>query len=412
MPNLTTSPEQANMLRQYRLITANYWAFTVTDGALRMLVVLYFHQLGYAPLEIALLFVFYEAFGVATNLVGGWLGARIGLNKTMNIGLFLQIAALSLLLVPTSFLSVAWVMAAQALSGIAKDLNKMSAKSAIKHLVPAGEDKRLFNWVALLTGSKNTLKGVGFFLGGILLSTLQFRGAILTMTIALSLVWALSLITLKHDFGRSSNKPKFTAIFSTSKSINYLSAARMFLFGSRDVWFVIALPVFLANQLQWSQSYIGGFLAIWVILYGAVQSITPRLIATGRQTPLGGHTAFIWAALLAAVPIAIATGIQFKSPPNLTIVAGLLVFGAVFAINSALHSYLIIRHAGSDKVSLDVGFYYMANAMGRLIGTVLSGLLFQLYNLQVCLVVSALFIATAALLSLGIDQKPALQKPS
>ncbi|MBL4673200.1 MAG: organoarsenical effux MFS transporter ArsJ [Arenicella sp.] len=400
------------MLRQYQLITANYWAFTLTDGALRMLVVLYFHQLGYAPLDIALLFVFYEAFGVVTNLVGGWLGARIGLNKTMNIGLFLQIVALSLLLVPTSFLSVAWVMAAQALSGIAKDLNKMSAKSAIKHLVPAGHDKRLLNWVALLTGSKNTLKGVGFFLGGVLLSTLQFHGAILTMTVALSLVWILSLITLRHDFGRNSSKPKFTAVFSTSKPINYLSAARMFLFGSRDVWFVIALPVFLANQLQWSQSYIGGFLATWVILYGLVQSLTPKLIATKRQTPLDGRSAFIWAALLAIIPIAIATGIHLQWPTTLTIVGGLLLFGAVFAINSALHSYLIIRHARSDKVSLDVGFYYMANAMGRLIGTVLSGLLFQLYNLQVCLLVSALFIVIAALLSLGIDQKPKLQKPS
>lgn len=412
MPELAALSSRAAMLRQYKLITANYWAFTLTDGALRMLVVLYFHQLGYTPLEIALLFVFYEAFGVVTNLVGGWLGARLGLNRTMNMGLFLQIVALSLLLVPTSFLSVAWVMAAQALSGIAKDLNKMSAKSAIKVLVPAGQDKRLFNWVALLTGSKNTLKGCGFFLGGVLLSTLQFRGAILTMAIALSLVWILSLINLKQNIGRSSRKPKFTAIFSVSKPINYLSAARMFLFGSRDVWFVIALPVFLANQLQWSQSYIGGFLATWVILYGLVQAATPRIIATGGKTALGGHAAFIWAALLAIIPIAIAMGIQFQSPPTLTIVVGLLVFGAVFAINSALHSYLIIQHAASDKVSLNVGFYYMANAMGRLIGTVLSGLVFELYNLQACLAVSALFISAAALLSLGIDQKLGPQKAS
>jgi len=375
-------------------------------------VVLYFHQLGYTPLEIAMVFVFYEAFGVVTNLIGGWLGARLGINRTMNIGLFLQIVALSLLLVPTSFLSITWVMAAQALSGIAKDLNKMSAKSAIKVLLPAGQDKQLFKWVALLTGSKNTLKGVGFFLGGLLLSTLQFRGAILTMAIALSLVWTLSLVNLKQNFGRSSSKPKFTSIFSTSRPINYLSAARMFLFGSRDVWFVIALPVFLANQLQWSQSYIGGFLATWVILYGLVQAATPRIIATRRQAPLGGNAAFTWATLLAIIPIAIAMGIQFQSPPALTIVVGLLVFGAVFAINSALHSYLIIRHAASDNVSLDVGFYYMANAMGRLIGTILSGVLFQLYNLQACLAVSALFISAAALLSLGIDQKPGPHKAS
>ena len=109
-------------VRQYLVITGNYWAFTLTDGALRMLVVLHFHSLGYSPLQIALLFLFYEFFGVVTNLVGGWVGARIGLNRTMNIGLGLQVLALCMLLVPSAMLTVTWVMGAQAISGIAKDL--------------------------------------------------------------------------------------------------------------------------------------------------------------------------------------------------------------------------------------------------------------------------------------------------
>ena len=118
-------------IRQYAIVTGNYWAFTLTDGALRMLVVLHFHQLGYSPLQIAALFLFYEIFGVITNLFGGYLGARIGLNRTMNIGLALQVIALVMLAVPTQLLSIPLVMSAQALSGIAKDLNKMSAKSSI-----------------------------------------------------------------------------------------------------------------------------------------------------------------------------------------------------------------------------------------------------------------------------------------
>ncbi|MGB0867764.1 MAG: organoarsenical effux MFS transporter ArsJ, partial [Granulosicoccaceae bacterium] len=234
-------------LAQYFLITGNYWAFTLTDGALRMLVVLYFYDLGYSPLAIAMLFLFYEFFGVVTNLMGGWLGARLGLNRTMNTGLALQVVALSMLLVPPEALSVAWVMAAQALSGIAKDLNKMSAKSAIKHLVPSDQEGVLFKWVAVLTGSKNTLKGVGFFLGGWLLATLGFRGAVGAMAAALVLVWLSSLVLLRADMGKAKRKPKFSEIFSRSRSVNILSAARMFLFGSRDVWFVVALPVFLAE---------------------------------------------------------------------------------------------------------------------------------------------------------------------
>jgi len=394
------SPE----IRQYMVVTGNYWAFTLTDGALRMLVVLHFHSLGYSPLEIAMLFLFYEVFGVVTNLIGGWLGARLGLNKTMNIGLFLQVVALAMLLVPAAWLTIPWVMAAQAVSGIAKDLNKMSAKSSIKLLVPANAQGQLYKWIAILTGSKNALKGAGFFLGGALLSLLGFEGAIIAMASALALVWMFSLITLKEDMGKAKNKPKFTEIFSKSKAINYLSAARMFLFGSRDVWFVVALPVYLASTFDWDHWYVGGFLAAWVIGYGFVQGIAPKITGTKKGHSPDGRHALGWAMILGITPVLIALALTFQWYPQQTLLGGLLVFGALFAINSSLHSYLIVSYAGEDGVSLDVGFYYMANAMGRLIGTVLSGWLFQEYGLAICLWVSAGFIFLTALISTGLPK--------
>jgi predicted MFS family arabinose efflux permease len=386
-------------IKQYLLITANYWAFTLTDGALRMLVVLYFHQLGYSPLNIAMLFLFYEIFGVITNLIGGWLGARLGLNNTMNIGLGLQIVALAMLTVPADMLTVVYVMAAQALSGIAKDLNKMSAKSAIKTLVPADAEGKLYQWVALLTGSKNALKGVGFFLGGVLLTGLGFRGAIMLMATLLGIVWLFSLVTLKDDLGKAKNKPKFKDIFSKSQAINLLSAARMFLFGARDVWFVVALPVFLATTFGWDHWWVGGFMASWVIGYGIVQSIAPYFTGKRQGKVPSGRAAFAWASYLLLIPAAIALTLHFDFYIQVTLIVGLLLFGAVFAINSSLHSYLIVSYAGHDGVSLDVGFYYMANAMGRLIGTILSGLVYQTYGLEACLWISSGFIALATLIS-------------
>ena len=394
-------------IRQYLIITGNYWAFTLTDGALRMLVVLHFHELGYTPLQIAFLFLFYEFFGIVTNLVGGWLGARLGLNTTMNIGLALQVVALSMLLVPTAWLTVPWVMAAQALSGIAKDLNKMSAKSTIKLLVPDNAQATLYQWVAILTGSKNALKGVGFFMGGALLALLGFTGAVGSMAVALALVWGLSIIFLKKDLGKAKNKPKFNEMLSKSRSINVLSAARLFLFAARDVWFVVALPVFLATSLGWNHWQVGGFLAIWVIAYGIVQSMAPRF--TRARTPdlntvPDGRSAFLWALPLASTPVLIAFLIHTGIAPMISLVGGLLLFGAIFAINSSLHSYLIVSYADRDGVSLDVGFYYMANAMGRLLGTVLSGFIFQFYGLIACLIISTSFIALAALLSLALPK--------
>ncbi len=394
------------MNRQYAIITGNYWAFTLTDGALRMMVVLHFHALGYSPLQIALMFVFYEFFGVLTNLFGGWLGARVGLNRTMNAGLLLQIVALSMLLVPSALLTVPWVMAAQALSGIAKDLNKMSAKSAIKLLVPDTQQSRLYRWVALLTGSKNALKGVGFFLGGLLLAVLGFAGAAAAMVAMLVLVFASSLWLLKADLGKSRYQPKFSELLSKSAAINRLSLARLCLFAARDVWFVIALPVFLSQTLNWDHWQTGAFMALWVIFYGAVQALSPALSLTpknnGAQAMPGGRAVMRWAMILCVIPGAIALMLHTDWPAAVVIITGLMLFGGVFAINSALHSYLIVSYARADGVSLDVGFYYMANAMGRLLGTMLSGWVFQVAGLTACLWISAGLLLLAGLVSRGL----------
>ncbi|KKD00497.1 MULTISPECIES: organoarsenical effux MFS transporter ArsJ [Photobacterium] len=396
-------------VRQYMLVTFNYWNFTVTDGALRMLVVLYFYELGYSTLAIASLFLFYEFFGVVTNLVGGWLGARLGLNRTMNIGLGMQIVALLMLAVPNPMLTIPWVMAAQALSGIAKDLNKMSAKSAIKTLVPDNKQSALYQWVALMTGSKNTLKGAGFFLGGLLLSIMGFQNAVLTMAGVLALVFISSLLTLKADMGKAKNKPKFAEMFSKSESVNILSAARMFLFGARDVWFVVALPVYLGSVFGWNHSAVGGFMAAWVMAYGFVQGFAPKLTGKAQGKVPDGQAATRWALLLAVITAGIAYGVQIQWQPELVIIGGLMLFGAIFAINSSLHSYLIVSYAKDDGVSLDVGFYYMANAMGRLIGTVLSGWVFQVAGLSACLWVSFVFLALTTLISLKLPKIQAYQ---
>ncbi|MHC8361169.1 organoarsenical effux MFS transporter ArsJ [Pseudomonas sp. LS2P72] len=391
-------------VRQYLLVTGNYWAFTLTDGALRMLVVLHFHALGYSPLQIAALFLFYELFGVITNLVGGYLGARLGLNRTMNIGLGIQVAALLMLTVPSALLTIPWVMGAQALSGIAKDLNKMSAKSSIKLLVPDGQQGKLYKWVAILTGSKNALKGVGFFLGGALLALIGFKGALLAMAGVLALIWISSLILLKKDLGKAKAKPKFRDILSKSRAINILSAARMFLFGARDVWFVVALPVYLSSVFGWDFWKVGGFLAVWVIGYGIVQSFAPNITGKKREHVPDGRAAFLWALALAGLPAAIALALYTGLSQQVVLLGGLMVFGALFAVNSSLHSYLIVSYAKEDGVSLDVGFYYMSNAMGRLIGTVLSGWVYQVYGLGACLWISSAFVLLAALISIGLPR--------
>ena len=387
-------------LAQYITVTASYWAFTLTDGALRMLVLLFFHGLGYSPLEIASLFLLYEFFGILTNLYGGWLASRIGTIYCMQLGLGLQILSLGMLLADQSQLTVIYVMAAQALSGVAKDLNKMCAKSSIKALMPDSEQGRLYRWVTMLTGSKNALKGLGFFLGGALLASLGFRGSLLAMIILLLPTMLIGSLMLQNR--PDTHQQTFSESLSKSPAINWLSLARLFLFCSRDVWFVVALPVFLHSQLQWSHIEVGTLMASWVMAYGAVQALAPRVTGQQQQRLPNPQGLEYWALLLTLIPAAIALALYINIDPGYALIGGLLLFGAVFAINSSMHSYLIVAFAQRDAVSLDVGFYYMANAGGRLLGTVLSGLLYQQFGLISCLLASSLMIALSALACRGL----------
>jgi predicted MFS family arabinose efflux permease len=349
-----------------------------------------------------MLFLFYEVFGIVTNLVGGWIAARLGLKATLLAGLSTQIVALTMLAANPAWLSIPYVMVAQALSGIAKDLTKMSSKSAIKFVVAEGAQTTLFKWVAILTGSKNALKGVGFFVGGLLLFLVEFQASLFILAGLVITALVSTVLLMRGDLGTANKKAKFRQMFSNNRAVNILAAARVFLFASRDVWFVVGLPVFLYTVLEWNFWQVGGFLAVWVIGYGIVQASAPQLLRRfyeGTGSTPDGRTATWLAFFLAAFPAGIAVALTAHLDPTLAIVAGLIAFGVVFALNSAVHSYLILAYTDSDKVAMNVGFYYMANACGRLSGTVLSGVLYQYLGLVGCLWTCVGFVLAAGVLS-------------
>lgn len=395
-------PAAVNPLRAYAAVTAAYWAFMLSDGALRMLVLLHFNSLGFSPIQLAWLFLLYEVAGIATNLGAGWLAARFGLASTLYAGLALQIIALVALtqLDPgwSIAASVVFVMAVQGLSGVAKDLAKMSSKSAVKLLAPT-ENAGLFRWVALLTGSKNAVKGLGFLLGAALLALAGFEAAVWGMAGVLAVILAAVVLFLPAGLpGRMKADEAWGGWRSRDIRVNRLSLARLFLFGARDVWFVVGIPVYFQAVLSDGTPegrreaffIIGGFLALWIIAYGAVQAAAPRLLRATTLTEADlVARAIRWAGLLVPIPFALAAASLWAGGPSpaltVTLIAGLLVFGFVFALNSALHSYLILAFGQAERITRDVGFYYMANAAGRLTGTLLSGLSYQIGGLPLCL---------------------------
>ncbi|WP_084863326.1 organoarsenical effux MFS transporter ArsJ [Salibaculum halophilum] len=409
---MTRAAHRPEGLTAYIAVTAAYWAFMLTDGALRMLVLLHFHTLGFTPVQLAYLFVLYEIAGMVTNLCAGWIAARFGLTSTLYAGLGLQVVALVALaqLDPgwAVGLSVVYVMLVQGASGVAKDLAKMSSKSAVKVLAPAARGG-LFRWVAVLTGSKNAVKGLGFLLGAALLGGVGFTGAVLGMAAVLAVILLAVALFMPSGLPTGRKGAKFAEVFSKSANVNRLSAARVFLFGARDVWFVVGLPVYFYAVLSDGSEagirraffIVGTFMAVWIILYGAMQASAPRLLQAERR-PEGElvGAARGWALALMAVPLVLTGAALGAGQPQtwltVTLVAGLLVFGALFAINSALHSYLILAFTRAERVTMDVGFYYMANAGGRLLGTVMSGLTYQLGGLPLMLGTASGMVALSA----------------
>lgn len=404
--------------RNYAIVTAAYWGFTLTDGALRMLVLLHFFQLGYSPFVLSFLFLLYEAAGIAANFIGGWLATRFGITRMLTVGLTMQITGFLILsaLSPdwAAALSVAWVVVAQGICGVAKDLTKTASKSAIKvaekDARAEGADGRLFKWVAWFTGSKNAMKGLGFFLGGLLLELLGFRAALWVMAGALAVILLGVVLSLPPMMGKSKASSTARELFGRSRGVNLLAAARIFLFGARDVWFVVGVPVFLYAS-GWTFTMVGGFMAVWTVFYGLVQASAPVVI---RRSPDGLSrevpAARLWSALLALVPALIiaALAADLAVRPDIILVIGLAIFGGAFAINSSVHSYLILAYAGSEKAAEDVGFYYAANAAGRFAGTLLSGLLYQWGGLSACLAGSALMLVAcfATTVALPLDRAP------
>ena len=386
-----------SMVRNYAIVTVSYWGFTLTDGALRMLVLLHFHALGYTPLTLSFLFLLYELAGIFANLSGGWLAARFGIPRMLMTGLTLQIAGFMLLsaLNPgwSAAISVAWVVTAQGICGIAKDFTKTASKSAIKATSDGGSGQ-LFRWVAWFTGSKNAMKGFGFFAGGLLLEAFGFRGALWFMSGLLGIVLASVTFSLPRELGKAKASKSFKEVFAKSRPVNLLAAARVFLFGSRDVWFVVGLPVFLYAQ-GWRFMEVAGFIASWTIGYGLVQAVAPLVIRRSedgltREVP----EARLWGLVLTTLPVAVALLLAVVHPPrpDLVVAIGLSIFGFVFAVISSLHSYLILAYAGSKKAAEDVGFYYAANAGGRLLGILLSGALASAGGISACLWGSAVML--------------------
>lgn len=402
-------------LRQYLIVTSAYWSFTLTDGALRMLVLMHFFRLGYSPFTLAFLFLLYEAAGVVANLIGGWLATRFGIARMLMVGLSTQITGFLLLAALSPewgvALSVAWVVAAQGVCGVAKDLTKTASKSAIK--LTAGEASgQLFRWVAWFTGSKNAMKGIGFFVGGLLLDSFGFSHALWLMAGLLGIVLILVFFSLPPMMGKSKASASIRELFGKQRAINLLAAARIFLFGARDVWFVVGVPVFLYSQ-GWNFTMVGTFMAFWTIGYGVVQALAPKVIrrsgdGLSNEVPAARH----WSLLLAFVPLALAGAVvSGQEPIEWIVVGGLTVFGFAFAVNSSVHSYLILAYAGSEKAAEDVGFYYAANATGRFVGTLLSGLLYQWGGVSYALYGSAAMLLACWIITTALPMTRALPMP-
>ena len=249
------------------------------------------------------------------------------------------------------------------------------------------------------------MKGSGFILGAMLLAAFGFVSSVLTMAVILFVILLGVLFYMPSGLPAGRKDAKFSEVFSGNRNINWLSASRLFLFGARDVWFVVGVPIYFYAVISDGSDdgnrdaffLVGTFMAVWTIFYGIIQGWTPRILKVTSQmdTEILAQ-AKRWVGLLIVVPLLLAALVWLVPEPSRTltsvIVLGLLVFGGIFAVNSSLHSFLILSFTDAKRVTMDVGFYYMSNAAGRLLGTVLSGFTYQVGGLPMCLCAATVMI--------------------
>lgn len=398
-----------------------------------MIVLLHAYQLGFSAWLTAIMFSLYELAGVVTNLAAGLAGSRWGIKATLVTGLVVQLVGIGLLYgfrdawgAPgQQWKGLVYITLAQALCGVAKDLVKLGGKTVTKLVTPDEKQSALFKLVSWITGFKNSMKGIGYFIGAASLTVnVQFALGLLLFLILLALPAAL--FGLRRDLGRTrSANVTLRQVLSPSSNVMRLSVARAFLFGSRDLWFEVPLPFFLRDKLQgigWARPATGAALALFIIVYGQVQSWTPQLVLQPlRQAPANKLVQVLWNAMLTVVPACLAaallgshifTGHQHGASVAV-LMCGLAAFCVIFAINSSIHSYLILRYSEGDSVAKSVGIYYASNAVGRFVGTLVSGAIYEYSSdskaraLGYCFVASACFSLISTLLTLRIDDHEA-----
>ncbi|CAM9245362.1 unnamed protein product [Scytosiphon promiscuus] len=427
-------------MRNLYTAAMSYNGYTVTDGALRLIVLLHAADLGFNAIEIAFMFSAYEVAGVFTNLFGGVAGSKYGLRCTLLTSLTLQIACLAALTQTEPILgdlkeatpgstryleATIYITAWQALAGVAKDLMKLTGKATPKLVTKEGAEGRLFQLVAWLTGMKNALKGFGSFLGALLVAQIGYVDSLWILVGICGIFVPVGIFGMDRGLGVSPGKNiDWKSLFSKGRNVNVLSAARFFLFGSRDVWFEIGLPLFLRVELGWKRELVGLILAGYIVIYGNLQAASTKLYknADGTSRQPTGAAAYKWAAYCSLAPLitGIATYFTHKVAESdlataLVLITGVVAFAAMFAVNSSVHSYLIVSYSNKDKVAMDLGFYYMANAMGRLVGVLVGGFLYHYtsddFGLSMCLIVACPFLVAAAAIAYRLPDPSALQPP-
>jgi MFS family permease len=419
----------SHALRPFVIISSSYLLFTITDGAIRMIVLLHAYNKSFSALEVSITFTLYELAGVFTNLAAGFMGAKWGIKLTLISGLSLQLLSYGLLFAWqddwTKRESIIFVTVAQMFAGIAKDLTKLGGKTVTKLVTPEQKETHLFKLVSLITGWKNSLKGVGYFLGSALLSvSYELALGFMMGLVVLAMPWAI--LGLDKSLGTAKKRnASWKEVFNLeNRRLNILSLARLFLFASRDFWFEVPLPFFLRSPscdglgtsscllnencgngavcgesgfceninpgggcggLGLNRVVVGAFLGGYIILYGQVQAWTPQLV-TGplKQTPPNKLTEVFWG-LINCIPTLVMAIVMTWAPAfeagdtaamTIWLIVVIVTFAIIFAINSSIHSFLVVNYASKDKVAVSVGFYYMSNAIGRLLGTLGSGILY------------------------------------
>ena len=375
--------------RAITIVALGYWSAALTNGALRVIVPIYFASVGVSISKIAFLFFLFKFAEIFAPMGIGVMLNRLGYKRTFIAGLVVHSVISSFYMVPSFVLLY--------IERFVRGLLYMADMSAVyvKHFSLKEKQRFLIN---MILGLKEASKGIGMIGGGLLIAVLPIENTLLIFS-AFTAVSAFVALWYLPDLKEQVKLPVLKIWGAVDKKIKTLGLGFGLLNGGLDAWGVVVLPVYLTKVLGVTPAFVGTVMMAEYIFQGLIVTFFSKYVNL-RWEP---RTLLILSGLL-LIPVSLALSLATTLYPFLTLV---FVYMFFFSVAMVYYNHLMLDFASEEKTSLDLATYTTLTNIFKPIGVFASGLLAESLGFSSAYYFASLLILSSTLTCLALPKATA-----